>query len=89
MKNLIRSLERRKDSAQINEDNSFIGTFKKDCFGLSGRFMREKSQLKDLAKLVRHADMEFLNVFEEFEFAQTLTGMENISFAEVVGRLKS
>jgi hypothetical protein len=56
--------------------------FYKDIFGLSGKFMRERDQLKDVEIIFKNSKMEFINIYEPFEFSQKIPGIKNISYKE-------
>jgi len=54
--------------------------FYKDVFGLSGRFMREREQLKDAEVIFKKSGMEFTNIYEPCEYSQPIPGIKNISY---------
>jgi hypothetical protein len=56
--------------------------FYKDVFGLSGKFMRERGQLRDAEVIFKNSGMEFTNIYEPFEYSQPIPGVKNISYKE-------
>jgi len=53
-----------------------------NLFGLSGKFMRETSQLHDLPIIFNHSEMEYINIFDKCSFAQPIPKVKNITFEQ-------
>jgi hypothetical protein len=54
----------------------------KDVFGLGGRFMREKDQVKDAGEIFINSGMEFINIYEPSKFTLPIPKIKNISYSE-------
>jgi len=55
-----------------------------NLFGLSGKFMREKSQLYDLPIIFDRSEMEYINIFDKCSFAQPIPKVKNITFEQFI-----
>jgi len=55
-----------------------------DLYGLQGKFMREKENMKNCNKLFNHAEIEYINIYEPFKYASAITDIKNISFQDFI-----
>lgn len=58
--------------------------FNNDVFGLSGQFMKESFQLTDASEIFKSSGMEFVNIYEDYQYAKRIAGIKNVSFKEFI-----
>ena len=64
-----------------------LNRFKKlqnDVYGLEGKFLRTKEEMRDCNKLVANKHLDFINVYESFKYAKPIPKIKNLSFSEFI-----
>lgn len=76
LRNFVSSVAKRRDLTE-----SFKGLYW-DIWGLRGEFLRDRKQFADCKKLFSYDRMEFMNIYEPFEYARPIPGIKNISYRD-------
>jgi len=71
------------NKSQILSIDKF-STLKNDIFGLIGKYMRTKNEIKDCNKLFNFSNINFINLYESFKYARPISGAKNITFNDFI-----